>query len=369
MAIETRKEQMCALDWNIRPREGKGGKKKEIDLLRQFFASPDKLHTWQGWLRMILEDMFVLDAATVRPWKTRGGELYALEPFDGSTIKIVIDESGRPPEPPHAAYQQVLYGVPAVDFTRDELIYLPHNPRTHKVYGFGHVEQIINTVNIALRRQISQLDYFTEGTIPDLLLGVPENWTADQISRFQENWDALFTGDLARKRKAKFVPGGMKPEPLKPAPIKDEFDEWLARLVCFQFSLPPTPFIKQVNRSTAENASQTALEAGLGPTKVWAKGMMDIIIQHHLGQPDLEWVWGYGEQEQDPLTKSQIHAAYVGAGIMTKDEVREELGLKPLPKEQQTTNQPTEPGQNGNAKPDDSTNDDDPPAGKKEADQ
>ena len=42
------------------------------------------------------------------------------------------------------------------------------------------------TVNIALRRQLWQLDYFTEGSIPDALIGVPQGWTPDQIKQFQD---------------------------------------------------------------------------------------------------------------------------------------------------------------------------------------
>ncbi len=38
---------------------------------------------------------------------------------------------------------------------------------------------------------------------------MPENWTPDQIKNFQDYWDAYFTGDLAARRRAKFVPGGV----------------------------------------------------------------------------------------------------------------------------------------------------------------
>jgi hypothetical protein len=63
------------------------------------------------------------------------------------------------------------------------------------------------TVNIALRRQMWQLDYFTEGSIRDALIGVPTSWTPDQIKKFQDYWDTEFAGDLAKRRRAKFVPG------------------------------------------------------------------------------------------------------------------------------------------------------------------
>ena len=36
---------------------------------------------------------------------------------------------------------------------------------------------------------------------------MPAGWTPDQIRQFQDYWDTELTGDLARRRKAKFVPG------------------------------------------------------------------------------------------------------------------------------------------------------------------
>ncbi len=46
--------------------------------------------------------------------------------------------------------------------------------------------------NIALRRQLWQLDYYTEGSIPDAPIGVPTNWTPEQIKQFQDYWDTEF---------------------------------------------------------------------------------------------------------------------------------------------------------------------------------
>jgi hypothetical protein len=79
--------------------------------------------------------------------------------------------------------------------------------RAHKVYGYSPVQQVLMTVNIALRRQMWQLDYYTEGSIPDALIGVPNSWTPEQIRQFQDYRDTEFAGDLARRRRAKFVPG------------------------------------------------------------------------------------------------------------------------------------------------------------------
>ena len=65
------------------------------------------------------------------------------------------------------------------------------NPRTNRVYGFGPCEQIVTTVNIALRRQMSQLAFYTEGNVPEALAQVPDTWSAKQIQDFQLWWDSV----------------------------------------------------------------------------------------------------------------------------------------------------------------------------------
>lgn len=55
---------------------------------------PDRIHSFSAWMRMLLEDMLVIDAATLYPRLTRGGDLYSLEVVDGATIRPVIDEGG-----------------------------------------------------------------------------------------------------------------------------------------------------------------------------------------------------------------------------------------------------------------------------------
>ena len=63
--------------------------------------------------------MLVTDAATIYPRYARGGALYSLDIIDGATIKPLIGEDGRAPEAPDPAYQQILKGVPAADFSAD----------------------------------------------------------------------------------------------------------------------------------------------------------------------------------------------------------------------------------------------------------
>jgi hypothetical protein len=140
--IETRKDQIAGQSYAVRARlrADTPDASKSIDAVTRFLVRPDRRHSFADWLRMLVEEMLVIDAATIYPRYARGGALYSLDIIDGATIKPLIGEDGRAPEPPDPAYQQILKGVPAADFSADELIYLPRNLRSHRLYGMSPVE-------------------------------------------------------------------------------------------------------------------------------------------------------------------------------------------------------------------------------------
>ncbi len=333
--IETVKDQLDTQEWIIKPRDSKAKPDARCDEIRDFLQFPDKEHDHATWLRMLLEDMLVIDAASIYPRRTKGGQLYSLEVIDGSTIKRLINGDGRTPLPPDPAYQQILKGLPAVDYSRDELVYLPRNVRSSRIYGYSPVEQIIMTVNIALRRQLHQLEYYTEGNTPDLIFRVPEQWQPDQIKQMQLWWDFLIT-DTASRRKAKFIPGGVDPYDTKQAALKDEYDEWLARIVCYCFGVAPQPFVKEVNRATAETSAEASKEEGKGPRMLWVKRMHDLIIWKYFGYADLEFGWE-DQTDVNPLVQAQIDQIYLSTYVISPEEVRSRIGMegpapeKPMP--------------------------------------
>lgn len=335
LAIETRKDQMEILTWTIKPRDKKKKESPRATQIIEFLQSPDQEHTWGQWLRLLLEDLFVVDAPTIYPRRTRGGDPWGLEIMDGATIKRVLDASGRTPLE-GVAYQQVLKGMAASDYTRDELFYMPRNLRSNKIYGYSPVEQIITTVNIALRRQLHQLSYYTDGSVPNLVFAVPKEWNPDQIRQFKASWDQMQSGGT------RFVSEGVAPLDTKAQALKDEYDEWLARIVCYAFSLSPQAFVRQMNRATAETAQETAKVEGMKPLQNWLKGVMDRILRDFFAAPDLEFDW-VNEEALDPLERAQVHQLYSSIGALSVDEIREDLGLDPLPPEPEPVFPPVPP--------------------------
>ena len=133
LVIETRKDQVERMNWSIRAKPGQQADATDIARVEKFFHRPDLSHDWSAWLRMILEDLFVIDAPALWCERDRAGNLLALHPLDGATIKPVLDFWGRTPRPfaqngklvYPVAYQQILKGLPAVDYTERDVLYRP----------------------------------------------------------------------------------------------------------------------------------------------------------------------------------------------------------------------------------------------------
>ena len=326
--IETRKDQIAALSYSVRAarsrrrRRGRRARQSRARLPR-----PPRPPAFV--LRLAAH------AARGHAGDRRGDALSALRPRGAALFARrhrrrdhhAADRRGRPlaraarprlsADPPRRPRRRLFRRRAALSAAQ---------PRAHKLYGFSPVEQIALTVNIALRREAATLDYYRAGSTPDAFATLPKEWTVDQIRQFQDYFDALMSGNTARRRMTKFMPADFRLIEARQPPLKDQYDEWLARLICYAFSVPASAFVSQVNRATSETLRLQATQEGLVPLKGWIKGALDQVIQTYLNQPDLEFVW-VGDDAVDPLQQAQTLNILVGAGIKTIAEARAELGL------------------------------------------
>jgi len=316
--------------------------------MTKFFKRPDgKLHYAQ-WSRKLTYDLLELDAPCIYFSRDRAGRPISAEVIDGATIFPLIDDAGRTPETVidfssdgaieyikrQPAFQQIIKGQPMTDLDESELMYVPMRPRPDQpMYGYPATEQILVQASEAIRKNFYQLGYWQDGTIPDLIVTVPDSWTPRQIAMFQAHFDALLSGNLRLKSKVRFLPGGMKPFDIKNSSgesLWSERDENLIRLACYAYSVSPAPFIKMLNRATAQNAQQMAEEEGLYPLmSYWKDCVMDPIIQERFGYDDVEFVF-LPRPEPDEEKQAKIHDMRIKNGEISINEARNELGLEPV---------------------------------------
>src|SRR5260370_42195227 len=98
-------------------------------------------------------------------------------------------------------------------------------------------------------------------------------------------------GNTGSRTRLDWGHSGARYQPFREEPYKDDFDEWLARIVCYAFSLPPTAFTPQVNRATAQTAQESAIGEGMAPLMGWVKRLVDDVIQKRMGPVDVALTW------------------------------------------------------------------------------
>ncbi len=330
--ITNRMDQIESRKWVIRGVEGSDVDEDDprIKELTKFFEKPDKSKTFDEFIRPWLLDLFIIDAPAFWVQRTRGGGVYSLETFDGATVKPLIDAGGRIPMPPNPAFQQILKGVPAIAYTREQLIYSPRNTPVNDVYGRSPVEQTIVTINAAINRAQFNRDYYTEGNVPDAIGALPENFTPEQAAQFTEWWDSMYSGNTAERRKVKFVPGMQHFQQLKQIEQKNVYDDYIARVLCFALGTSPLPFVSMMNRATSDTSKEASDEQGLMPILNHVSNTMNRVIQGEafFGHDDLEFAY-VEKEDQDPMQQMTILTGYVKEGVMTRNEARDRIGEEP----------------------------------------
>jgi Phage portal protein len=349
VCIENVKDSIGRVPWEVQLKRQPGESKKQAakrakgnaDLvkLNKFFEHPDREHNWTEWIRPLLDDMLVIDAATILVRKTFNGEVVELPVLRGDSIVRYIDNDGYTPVPPSPAYAQIWWGIPLVDLTTDQLIYRPRNivPRntvSSQLYGMSPTEQMAAEIQIGIKRLEFVLAYYTEGSIPGVVQVVPRGTTPDKISEAMNWMNSELAGNLAARRQWRMVQGFaedgktdqiiMAKEPL----LADAFDELHIRKICYAYGTSPQRLMRMMGTRNASEQQEAAELEGLIPWLIWLKGVRDHIVQRIFGFADFESTFD-AAREPDPEKLANSLKTMVSCGLITENEAREDLGKEP----------------------------------------
>jgi hypothetical protein len=341
--IEQRKDELKGLDWQIATRKEFADEDYSTEQKQgqKFFERPDLEHTFDQWLGMLAEDHFVVDTPALYKERDRIGRFRSLQIVDGTGILVLVDDTGRVPAPPEMAYEQIIKGMPRTSYIKPvpgdnngqyELYYRPYNTHSDGVYGFSHVESIAQILNIVIRRNVSFLEWFRSGNVPQGIVQLTDDtmkaMTPDQLPQWQAVIDTLLSGDLAQRSKMHVLPGTGGVQMLQQLQFDGLFDEWLARVECACFGVSPAPYVRMMNRATAETQEEARQEYSLIPLLNFFKSWFDQILCDDLGLPMLEFIWTPGANYNKE--RSDMNDQMLSKAIKTIDDIRGEQGLPPL---------------------------------------
>jgi hypothetical protein len=350
IAIENVKDALCKASWTFQLKPKPGETKKELATrmkgdetilkLSRFFEKPDREHTWEEWLRPILDDMLVIDAVALQIRKTLGGELVELIRLPGESIVRYVDVNGLTPIAPDPAYAQNWWGMPLVNLTTDQLLYKPRNivPRTtiaSQLYGTSPVEQLAKEIEIGIARLQFMLAYYTEGSIPGMLQIVPKGITTEKLREAMLSVNSELAGNFAKRWQVRLIQGfadaakGEKDQIImtKEQLLLDQASfENHVREIFFGIGSSPQRMMKAMNRASAEQSDDAAETEGTLPYFGWLKSsVMDYIVNYKIGLPEYEWV---PDPFKEPSFEKMAKALneIMAKPVITINEAREKIG-------------------------------------------
>lgn len=336
-AINTIKDRIASMDWQIRLRRGYSAAtvpdaSARMEILRRTLEEPNDSDSFRSVVEQALEDALVGGFGAIEMERTGDAERpFALWPVDGGTIQLNVNWNGDPDSPRYAQNTNRVGPGAHVPLLDSDLMYLRVNPRSHTPFGLGPLEVAFETVNnfLAAHRYAGRL---ASNSVVQYALWLNQT-TPDQHNRLLHWWQDEIEGT----GRVPLLNCEQKPEVLKftggtDAELRLEWQEFQIRMIANAFGLPPMMLGLEhdVNRNTANELADEAFRSTIAPmARMLAEHFTRDLFGKRLGWREFEFVYNDLEA-RDEMREVQIQTALLQAGVLTVDEVRAQRGLGPL---------------------------------------
>lgn len=334
-AINRVKNSVAALKWEVGV---KAGVKENAELRRQIeqvtmcLAKPNSDDSFRTLLEQVVEDMLVCGAGCIE--QEIGGQALRplwMWPVDALSIEIYPAWSGGKNEPRYA--QTMGYGnaggVHGIPLLNDQLIYIRKDPSTDNPFGVGCLEVAFASINRLLGTAAFAGNVAGNSQPANLLWF--KGMDSNTLDRFREWWRNEVEGQGITP-----LIGGDDAKALPLRGTTDDalylkYQEFLIREIATAFEISPGNLGVEadVNRSTAEVAEERDWSGAIAPTATNVAAHINReAIEGRLGYSQIEFRF-LGIDREDEELLSKIHETYYGTNVLTPNEIRERMGLKP----------------------------------------
>lgn len=327
----------------------------DIARCTDWLQEPDRKngYDWSAWTGQLMENRLVYDATVVYPKFTYGGDVFAFEVIDGSTIKPLLDEEGGRPLPPAPFAQQILYGFPRGEFvadtvdvggqtmvpggmTTDQLLYERTVIRPKTPYGMSATEIALLDGMLWMRRMGWLMSEYTEGVTGALLeTDNAIDWT---VTEWEDHLLALndrLGGDTAERLRWSLLPPGTKA--VLPAEVaeryKPEMDLFLVKLIAGDFGLPASEVgfteAGALGASFHEGEEDILNRQTRRPDADWLGRIATRLMVRHNRMPSVLTVQVLGLESEDEAAADAIADTRVRGGRMTLNQDNARRGEPP----------------------------------------
>lgn len=350
-AIDSVVRRVATWDWIVEPTSDPSDPDYELLLVeaetqRRFLAAPNTDgETWQELATKFTTDLLVFDQGALEPVKSGRGALSEIVALRGSTISATRDEVGHLIEYVQDYSMEDGYGGPSnlVTFAPDELVFFRLFPSTAGPAGNSLMETLIDEVITILRAAEHAMLAFDADEIPpgivvlSGLAGKAAREAADDLREMkgQDHKIRVLTTPDPKGMGAAWVELRHTPKDLAMREIVND----IRRVIWRVFGVTPVEMgsTEDVNRSTAEVQLAVGSSHLVSPILEIVEAKINARILPLLAsRPELVGKTRFLFDRDTKLSPAeQLQAAerldlLVKAGIITRNEARSELGMRPV---------------------------------------
>ena len=276
------------------------------------------------------------------------GRVVELWPLRSDRMRVVPD-----PQSYVKGFVYVGRGRQLISYLPEDVVWMRYFNPLDEYAGLSPMAPTRLSADVGMEALRASHSSLVNDSSPGLLIETGETPTDDEVSEFYARWESRFKGPSKVRRPA-LLSAGMKATGLGFSPREMEYMQslrWSLEDVGRAFGVPK-PMLGDVERVTFSNfavARRIFWEDTVVPQLSFYAEAVNQGLVSQFGDPslraefDLSAVESLRENENDKAKRRQT---YVGAGIMTVDEVRREMGLGPV----RETQDESAPGGDGDEK-------------------
>lgn len=290
---------------------------------------------------LVIGDLLLYDAGVIVKNYSRAGKLAELYTVPGYQIKIYRNEDRTTPQPPEPAYVWEDGGIMRAEFTNDELLYIMQNP-TQDGYGIAALEVAAYVITASLLADKYNIDYFQNSNVPPGVFDLGKGITEEQRRLFQNLWDNEVQGRAGGLHRMLFMAGGEDSKfiPLQQLSNRDmqmmEYIKWTTSVKCACFGISPqdigfTEDYKGLGGGGVAQVQKDLTDSrGIGSLLQLLEQYYNAeIVKSEFEYTDIKFEF-QKTSKKETTDESKIDVEDIQAGVLSRNERRNKLGLKPI---------------------------------------
>ena len=224
-----------------------------------------------------------------------------------------------------------------VAYVPEDMVWIRYFNPLDEYAGLSPISPLRLSADMGLDALRASRNYLSNDSAPGLFIETSESPTETEAKQFYDRWESRFRG-VENVRRPVLLGGGMKAANLGFSPKDMEYLQtlrWSLEDVSRVYGVPKAMLgdMERITFSNFATARRLFWQDVMAPQLAFLRDSLERMLVPSFGDPSLSLRFDTGEVEalrESENDKANRRRTYVSAGVMTINEVREEMNLPPV---------------------------------------